>query len=158
MGSKYPRNILFNREMLFTALAACRAGVDAWSCHDLHRGDVIVWPTSLGWMMGPWLVYSALLNSCTIGLFLGAPGTRAYGEFVESSRVTVLGTVPSMVKAWRDSDCMRGLDWSSLRCMSSSGEVCVQDVVSSQLLPQFNHFNQTRLVHFRTHNIIIFIA
>jgi hypothetical protein len=27
----------------------------------------------------------------------------------------VLGLVPSIVKAWRSSGCMRGLDWSSIR-------------------------------------------
>ena len=30
-------------------------------------------------------------------------------------------------QAWRASDCMAGLDWSSLRCYSSSGEASASD-------------------------------
>ena len=34
----------------------------------------------------------------------------------------MLGLVPSLVRAWRQSECMRGLDWSKIRVFSSSGE------------------------------------
>jgi acetyl-CoA synthetase len=34
----------------------------------------------------------------------------------------MLGLVPSMVRQWRDSGCMEGLDWSRIRAFSSSGE------------------------------------
>jgi acyl-coenzyme A synthetase/AMP-(fatty) acid ligase len=34
----------------------------------------------------------------------------------------MLGLVPSLARAWRASNCMAGLDWSSLRCLSSTGE------------------------------------
>ena len=108
---------------LVTCKMLHRAGVNAWSCQDVQQGDVFLWPTSLGWMMGPWLVYASLLNGAAIGLFLGSPVARAFGEFVESARVTTLGLVPSIAKTWRDSDCMRGLDWGCVRCFSSSGEV-----------------------------------
>ena len=30
--------------------------------------------------------------------------------------MTMLGLVPSICKAWRHSDCIRGLDWSHIRC------------------------------------------
>ncbi len=36
--------------------------------------------------------------------------------------MTMLGLVPSIAKAWRHSNCLAGLDWSSLRCFSSTGE------------------------------------
>src|SRR5581483_1571057 len=36
--------------------------------------------------------------------------------------VTMLGLVPSIVRSWRQTDCMRGVDWSRLRAFSSSGE------------------------------------
>ena len=32
---------------------------------DLHAGDVIYWMTDMGWMMGPWLVFGALLLGAT---------------------------------------------------------------------------------------------
>lgn len=52
----------------------------------------------------------------------GAPLGRDFGEFVAAARVNVLGLVPSIVKAWRSSNCMARLDWSSVKCFSSTGE------------------------------------
>ena len=46
-----------------------RCGMDAWAQQDVRRGDVVAWPTNLGWMMGPWLLYAALLNGAAIALF-----------------------------------------------------------------------------------------
>ena len=46
-----------------------RCATDAWSALDVGRGDIAAWPTNLGWMMGPWLLYAALLNGATIALF-----------------------------------------------------------------------------------------
>ena len=33
---------------------------------DLHPGQVIYWMTDMGWMMGPWLVFGALLLGGTL--------------------------------------------------------------------------------------------
>jgi acyl-coenzyme A synthetase/AMP-(fatty) acid ligase len=52
----------------------------------------------------------------------GSPLGRDFGEFVSAARVNVLGLVPSIAKAWRSSGCMAHLDWSSLKCFSSTGE------------------------------------
>ena len=30
---------------------------------DIHSGDVLYWITDMGWMMGPWLIYAALLKA-----------------------------------------------------------------------------------------------
>ena len=87
----------------------------------LCAGTVVCWPTSMGWMMGPWLLFATLLNGGTIALYQGSPLGRDFGQFVAAAGVQVLGLVPSIVKAWRASDCMRGLDWSRLRCFSSTG-------------------------------------
>ena len=46
-----------------------RCGVDAWAQQDIRPGDVAAWPTNLGWMMGPWLLYAALLNGAAVALF-----------------------------------------------------------------------------------------
>ena len=40
----------------------------------------MAWPTSLGWMMGPWLIYATLLNGGTIALYDGAPTERGFLE------------------------------------------------------------------------------
>jgi acetyl-CoA synthetase len=41
---------------------------------------------------------------------------------VQQRRVTLLGLVPSLVKAWRSSGCVDGLDWQAIRRFSSTGE------------------------------------
>ncbi|CAI5458474.1 unnamed protein product [Closterium sp. Yama58-4] len=85
-------------------------------------GDVVCWPTSLGWMMGPWLLFAALLNRATIALFNGSPLTQGFARFVQDARVTVLGVVPSLVRSWKASGCTNGCDWSHIRVFSSTGE------------------------------------
>ena len=47
--------------------------MDAWAQQDVRRGDTVAWPTNLGWMMGPWLLYAALLNGAAIALFQVPP-------------------------------------------------------------------------------------
>lgn len=100
-----------------------RPAVNAWAGQDTRPGDILVWPSSLGWMMGPWLIFAALLNRATLGVFNGAPTTRKFGLFVDAAQATMLGVVPSIVRAWRSSDCMQGIRWQSVRSFSSSGEV-----------------------------------
>jgi acetyl-CoA synthetase len=99
-----------------------KSAIDAHLHHDIHAGDVLCWPTNMGWMMGPWLVYAALMNKATMAIFGGAPTTRKFGQFVQDTGVTMLGLVPSLVSAWRRTGCLDGLDWSSIRAFSSTGE------------------------------------
>jgi len=99
-----------------------KSAVDAHLHHDIHPGDVLCWPTNMGWMMGPWLVYAALMNKATMAIFSGAPTTREFGRFVQDVRVTMLGLVPSLVTAWRSTGFLDGLDWSRIRAFSSTGE------------------------------------
>jgi hypothetical protein len=42
----------------WTHITPMRAGVDAFFHQDVRQGDVLCWPTNMGWMMGPWLVYA----------------------------------------------------------------------------------------------------
>ena len=101
---------------------ALRAANDAHLHHDSHAGDVLCWPTSFGWMMGPWLVFAALLNRGSIALSQQLPTSRGFGEFVQNAGVTMLGLVPSLVSAWRASGCLDGLDLNAIRVFSSTGE------------------------------------
>ena len=50
---------------------------------DIQKGDIVAWPTNLGWMMGPWLVYASLLNGATIALYNGAPLGSGFAKFVQ---------------------------------------------------------------------------
>ena len=122
-------NILFSsgttgdpKVIPWTHTTPIKCAADGWLHHDIREGDVVAWPTNLGWMMGPWLIYASLVNGATIALYEGAPNTRGFCRFVADAKVTMLGVVPSLVKAWRSNDCLAGSDWSSIRCFSSTGE------------------------------------
>jgi acetyl-CoA synthetase len=99
-----------------------KCAVDAYLHHDIHPSDILTWPTSLGWMMGSWLIYASLINQAAIGLYGGAPTRRDFGQFVQDARVTMLGVVPSLVNTWKTKACMEGLDWSAIKAFSSTGE------------------------------------
>ncbi len=101
---------------------AIKAAIDAHLHHDVHPGDVVCWPTNMGWMMGPWLVFASSVNRAALALASGTPITRKFGQFVQDAGVTMLGLVPSLVSAWRRSGSLDGLDWSGIRAFSSSGE------------------------------------
>lgn len=122
-------NVLFSsgttgdpKAIPWTHTTPIKCAADAHLHHDIHSDDVLAWPTNLGWMMGPWLIYASLINRATMALYDGAPTTRGFGEFVRDAKVTMLGLVPSLVKAWRESACMADLDWTHLHGFSSTGE------------------------------------
>jgi acyl-coenzyme A synthetase/AMP-(fatty) acid ligase len=103
-----PSNILFSsgttgepKAVAWSHVTPLRAAVDAWAHQDVRPGDVLCWPTNLGWMMGPWLVYGALLNGASAAVYHGPPGGRDFCAFVAAARVTQLGLVPSIVRSWR---------------------------------------------------------
>lgn len=104
-----------------------KCAADGMWHHDIRQGDVVVWPTNIGWMMGPWLIFAALMNKATIGLYHDAPMSEGFGQFVQDANVTMLGVVPTIVRAWRASRCMEQFDWSSIRCFSSTGEASSPD-------------------------------
>jgi len=96
---------------------------DGYYHHNIQKNDVVCWPTNLGWMMGPWLIFASLINKAAIALYYGAPLSKDFGEFVQNARVTMLGVVPSIVKNWIKTRCNENLDWDSIKCFSSTGEV-----------------------------------
>jgi acetyl-CoA synthetase len=127
-------NILFSsgttgepKAIPWTHTTPIKCATDAHFHQNVQPGDVLVWPTSLGWMMGPWLIFAALMNRATMGLYHGAPTGRGFGEFVAAAHATMLGVVPSLVKTWRHTACMDGLDWSALTRFSSTGECSSAD-------------------------------
>lgn len=124
-----PINILFSSGTTATPKAipwnhttAIKAASDAYLHQNIKPGDVLAWPTNLGWMMGPWLIFAALINHASIALFADAPKDRAFGEFVRDAHVTMLGVVPTLVATWRQSQCMENLDWNKIKIFSSTGE------------------------------------
>ncbi|KAF5930079.1 hypothetical protein HYC85_030952 [Camellia sinensis] len=122
-------NILFSsgttgdpKAIPWTQLSPIRCAADSWAHVDVQSGDVLCWPTNLGWVMGPILLYSCFLTGATLALYHGSPLGRGFGQFVQDAGVTILGTVPSLVKAWKSTHCMEGLDWTKIRSFGSTGE------------------------------------
>lgn len=106
----------------WTHLTALKAITDAHFYHDVHPSDVLAWPTNLGWMMGPWLLFAGLAQGATVALYEGAPTSVGFCRFVERQGVTILGVVPSLVRRWIETEAWAGADWHRVRLFSSTGE------------------------------------
>jgi acetyl-CoA synthetase len=122
-------NILFSsgttgdpKAIPWTHLTPIKCAMDGHFHHDIQRGDVVAWPTNIGWMMGPWLIFATLINRGCIALYEGLPSGRGFAEFVHNAGVGMLGVVPSLVRAWRDSGTCDSVDWSRVNVLSSTGE------------------------------------
>jgi acetyl-CoA synthetase len=94
---------------------------------DVGRGTRISWITDIGWMMGPWLIYGALINGATICLYDGAPDYPTpdrMWEFSAKHKVEVLGISPTLVRALatHGDELPKKHDLSSLRAFASTGE------------------------------------
>jgi acetyl-CoA synthetase len=122
-------NVLFSsgttgdpKAIPWTHLTPIKAAADGMLHQDIRPGGVVAWPTNIGWMMGPWLIYAALINRAVLALYEGAPNDSGFCRFVERAGVTMLGVVPSLVRAWRQSGACDTADWSRVEVFSSTGE------------------------------------
>ncbi|KAG5046514.1 hypothetical protein JHK86_015920 [Glycine max] len=68
-----------------------KAAADAWCHMDVRKGDVVCWPTNLGRMMGPWLVYASLLNGASMALYIGSHLGSGFAKFVQPQNVPGIG-------------------------------------------------------------------
>jgi acetyl-CoA synthetase len=106
----------------WTHTTPIKSASDGFYHQNIQKNDVVCWPTNLGWMMGPWLVFATLINKASIALNYGAPMGEEFGAFVQNARVTMLGVVPSIVRQWKITGYNENYDWSSIKCFSSTGE------------------------------------
>ena len=101
---------------------------------DLHSfdsaqdrpGQVIYWMTDMGWMMGPWLVFGALLLGGTFFIYDGAPdypGPNRLWAMIECHKITIAGISPTLVRALipHGEQPFRKHDLSSLRVLPPPG-------------------------------------
>ena len=130
-------NILFSsgttgapKAVPWNHLTPIKAAMDGYYHQDIHGDDVTAWPTNIGWMMGPWLIYATLVNGACMALFPGASNTPEYLRFIRRAGVTVQGVIPSLVRTWRRGGMAEGrrggmaegIDFPSIRVFSSTGE------------------------------------
>ena len=146
-------NILFSsgttgepKAIPWNHLTPIKSAMDGYYHQDIHGDDVTTWPTNIGWMMGPWLIYASLVNGACMALYPDAANTPEYLRFIRRAGVTVQGVIPSLVRTWRrggmaegrqDGEAAgshggmeegshggiaEGIDWPSVRVFSSTGE------------------------------------
>jgi len=68
---------------------------------DGHPGDVILFATDMGWIMGPWTVVGGGAMGCALVFMEGAPDTPPdrLWRLIEQERVTILGCSPTLIRA-----------------------------------------------------------
>ncbi len=94
---------------------------------DVHPGDLIYWMTDMGWMMGPWLLFGALLLGAACLFYDGAPDypdPNRVWQICERHAVNVLGLSPTFARTQMPLglDPGRTHDLSALRTFASTGE------------------------------------
>lgn len=94
---------------------------------DARPGHIIYWMTDMGWMMGPWLVFGALLLGASFFMFDGAhdyPEVDRLWALTERHKITTLGVSPTLIRALIrfGSAPVKKHDLGSLRYFASTGE------------------------------------
>ncbi len=86
-------NVLFSsgttgdpKAIPWTHLTPIKCGMDGRFHQDIGPGSVVCWPTNIGWMMGPWLIYATLLNQGCIALYEGLPSGPDFARFHRARR------------------------------------------------------------------------
>jgi acetyl-CoA synthetase len=90
---------------------------------DASEGDVILFATDMGWIMGPWTVVGGGAMGSRLVFSEGAPDQPAdrLWRLIERERVTVLGCSPTLIRALLPHGDPE-TDLSSLRTIVTTGE------------------------------------
>jgi len=103
-----------------------KAAQDIYHAMDLKAGETLYWMTDMGWMMGPWLVFGALLVGASMVFYDGAPDYPDCGRLwalAERHKVTHLGVSPTLIRSLmaHGPEPVRRHDLSGLRAVGSTG-------------------------------------
>jgi len=96
---------------------------------DVHPGQILYWITDMGWMMGPWETFGALILGATFFLYDGAPDYPAPDRLwamIERHQITTIGISPTLIRAlipYGDAQ-FASHDLSHLKLFALTGEPC----------------------------------
>ncbi|MFB4163718.1 AMP-binding protein [Alteribacillus sp. JSM 102045] len=104
-----------------------KAAFDAGIGMDVKKGDTLFWFTDMGWMMGPFLVYGALINGACILMYEGTPDfpePDRLWKLVDKHEVTHLGISPTLIRSLmkHGEQFVNEFSMSNLRVIASTGE------------------------------------
>ncbi|MFQ5584859.1 MAG: AMP-binding protein, partial [Calditrichia bacterium] len=103
-----------------------KAAQDMFHPMDLKPGDTMYWMTDMGWMMGPWQVFGALIIGASQVFYDGAPdypGDDRLWSIVEKYTVTHLGVSPTLIRSLkaRGTEPLKKHNLDTLRAAGSTG-------------------------------------
>jgi acetyl-CoA synthetase len=103
-----------------------KSAQDMYHIFDIKENDIITWITDIGWMMGPWLIFGALINKATIFIYNGSPdypNTDIIWELTKKYNINIVGLSPSYIRAISNNSKVKEIDMHSLKAIGSTGEV-----------------------------------
>jgi acetyl-CoA synthetase len=122
-----------------------RVAQDVAFLFDFKPGDHYFWPSDMGWMVGPYSTFAALLNKGAMVLYSGAPDCPDIGRLravAIRQRVTHFGTTPTAIRAMASSESQVLRDPAPrLRVLMTGGEVIDADAHAWL----FHHFGGGKL-------------
>ena len=106
--------------------------LDLALCMDFKPQDRFLWMSDMGWVVGPFTVYTTFVIGGTLLLAEGAPNSPdpdRMWRLVAEHKITYLGVAPTTVRTFmaQGSEPWLSFDLSSLRVMTSSGEPWTPD-------------------------------
>jgi acetyl-CoA synthetase len=104
-----------------------KAGLDMGICMDFKPEDRIMWMSDMGWLVGPILVFGALVLGGTVILVEGAPNWPEPDRFwrlIDTHKVSWLGVAPTIIRTLMANGPkqLEAHDLSSIRLFASTGE------------------------------------
>ncbi len=105
---------------------------------NISQGDVLCWPADMGWIAGPLVSFSALLNGATLVTYDGAPDAPDWSRMaglIEKYHVTHFGASPTLIRGLQAHEKEAiSKDLSSIRTLITAGE---------SISPEHHHWFQT---------------
>ncbi len=103
-----------------------KSAQDMYHIFDIKPNDIITWITDIGWMMGPWLIFGALINKATIFIYNGSPdypNIDIIWELTKKYNINIVGLSPSYIRAISNKSKVNQIEMPSLKAVGSTGEV-----------------------------------